>query len=220
MLVSALCYALLSCSVVFHTFLPHGLQHARLLCLWDSPGKNTEVMLSSKWSSWPRDQTQVFHLSLQGSPRILECVAYPFSRESSQPRNWTGVSCIAGEFFTSWATREAQFLLYSRVNQLYVYMYLFLDFLPIWVTTEHWVEFPVLYSRFSSILNLVSVVYICHSESPSSFYSAVLLFNSEPFDTHNITSSFSFYKQVSWDSKISGIISNSQGVWSGLLIPK
>ena len=35
-------------------------------------------------------------------PRMLEWVAYPFSRGSSQPRSWTGVSCIAGEFFTSW----------------------------------------------------------------------------------------------------------------------
>ena len=39
--------------------------------------------------------------------RILEWVAYPFSRGSSQPRNWTGVFCIVGRFFTSWATREA-----------------------------------------------------------------------------------------------------------------
>ena len=36
----------------------------------------------------------------QGSPRI-EWVAYPFSRGYSQPRNWIGVSCIAGRFFTS-----------------------------------------------------------------------------------------------------------------------
>ena len=40
--------------------------------------------------------------------RILEWVAFPFSRGSSQPRDWTQVSCIAGGFFTSWATREAQ----------------------------------------------------------------------------------------------------------------
>ena len=31
--------------------------------------------------------------------RILEWVAYPFSRGSSQPRNQTWVSCIAGGFF-------------------------------------------------------------------------------------------------------------------------
>ena len=34
--------------------------------------------------------------------RILEWVAFSFSRGSSQPRNRTGVSCIAGGFFTNW----------------------------------------------------------------------------------------------------------------------
>ena len=38
--------------------------------------------------------------------RILERVAIPFSRRSSQPRDWTWASCIAGRFFTIWATRE------------------------------------------------------------------------------------------------------------------
>ena len=36
--------------------------------------------------------------------RILEWVAIPFSRGSSQPRDQTQVSCIAGWFLTSWAT--------------------------------------------------------------------------------------------------------------------
>ena len=40
--------------------------------------------------------------------RILEWVAMPSSRGSSRPRNQTRVFCIAGGFFTSWATREAQ----------------------------------------------------------------------------------------------------------------
>ena len=40
----------------------------------------------------------LYQLSYQGSPRILEWVAYPFSSRSSQPRNQTGVSCIAGGF--------------------------------------------------------------------------------------------------------------------------
>ena len=40
-------------------------------------------------------------LSHRGSPRILEWIAYPFSSVSSQPRNHTGVSCIAGRFFTN-----------------------------------------------------------------------------------------------------------------------
>ena len=40
--------------------------------------------------------------------RIQEWVAIPFSRRSSQPRDWTQVSHIVGKFFTVWATMEAQ----------------------------------------------------------------------------------------------------------------
>ena len=39
--------------------------------------------------------------------RILEWVVVAFSRGTFQPRDWTQVFCIAGGFFTSWATREA-----------------------------------------------------------------------------------------------------------------
>ena len=39
--------------------------------------------------------------------RILEWVAILFSRGSSQPRDRTEVSCIAGRFFIAWTTREA-----------------------------------------------------------------------------------------------------------------
>ena len=39
--------------------------------------------------------------------RTLEWIAMPSSRGSSQPRDQTQVSHIAGEFLTVWATREA-----------------------------------------------------------------------------------------------------------------
>ena len=76
---------------------------------------NLTVNLTEKWSKvkvaqlgltfWdPMDYT--VHGILQ--VRILEWVAFPFSRGSSQPRDQTEVSCMAGGFFTSWATREAQ----------------------------------------------------------------------------------------------------------------
>ena len=39
--------------------------------------------------------------------RVLEWAAIPFSRGSSQPRDWTRISCTAGRHFTVWATREA-----------------------------------------------------------------------------------------------------------------
>ena len=50
---------------------------------------------------YPMDYT--VHGILQA--RILEWVAFPFSRGSSQPRDRTQVSHIVGGFFTSWATR-------------------------------------------------------------------------------------------------------------------
>ena len=44
--------------------------------------------------------------------RILEWGATPFSRGSSQPRDQTHISCIAGRFFIIWATKEAHSLHY------------------------------------------------------------------------------------------------------------
>ena len=41
--------------------------------------------------------------------RILEWVVFSFSRGSSQPRDQTQVSWIAGRFFTSWTTSSVQF---------------------------------------------------------------------------------------------------------------
>ena len=38
--------------------------------------------------------------------RLLEWVACPSSRGSSQPRDQTQVSQIAGEFFTNWSIKE------------------------------------------------------------------------------------------------------------------
>ena len=88
----------------------------------DSPHKNTGVgchaffqgifptqglkpgLLHCRWI--------LYCLSHQRSPRILEWAAYPFSSGSSWPRNWIRVSCMAGRFFTSWATREALLMNY------------------------------------------------------------------------------------------------------------
>ena len=49
--------------------------------------------------------------------RILEWVAMPSSRGSSQPKDRTQVSRITGEFFTVWATREAQPYAYPCFHQ-------------------------------------------------------------------------------------------------------
>ena len=89
---------------------PHGLYSP-----WNSPGQNTGVgSLSLLQGIFPTQGSNpgplycrqiLYQLSHKGSPRILEWVAYPFSR-SSWPRNWTRVSWIAGRFITNWAIRE------------------------------------------------------------------------------------------------------------------
>ena len=43
--------------------------------------------------------------------RILDWIAIPFSRGSSQSRDWTQESCTAGRFFTIWATRDTDCIL-------------------------------------------------------------------------------------------------------------
>ena len=48
--------------------------------------------------------------------RILELVAISFSRESSQPRDRTWVSCIAGRFITIWTTGEAHIISYAVLS--------------------------------------------------------------------------------------------------------
>ena len=51
--------------------------------------------------------------------RILEWIAISFSRASSQPRNWTWVSCIAGRRFILWATREARNPVWLYLNLMW-----------------------------------------------------------------------------------------------------
>ena len=57
--------------------------------------------------------------------RILEWVAFPFFRGSSQSRNQTQVSCITGGSFTNGATREAHFLK-NNWDALYIYTYIYI----------------------------------------------------------------------------------------------
>ena len=52
-------------------------------------------------------QEDSVHSEPQGKPKNTGVGSLSFSRGASWPRNWTGVSCIAGRFFTHWAIREA-----------------------------------------------------------------------------------------------------------------
>ena len=100
-----------------HSAMSNSLWLHRLYSTWNSPGQNTEVgslfllqgIFPAQGSNpgLPHCREIIYQLSHKGSPKILEWVAYPFSRGSSRPRNWTGVSCFAGGFFTNWAVQEA-----------------------------------------------------------------------------------------------------------------
>ena len=81
---------LFSPSVTSDSLPPHGLQPSSLLCPWDFPGKNSEE------------------------------VAISFCRQSSQPREWTRVSCITDRLFTIWAIREAYFSYSSVYVSIYI----------------------------------------------------------------------------------------------------
>jgi len=81
---------------------------------WNSPGQKTGVdSVSLLQGIFPTQGSNpglpycgwilylLYQLSRKGNPRILKWVAYPFSSGSSRPRKRTGVSCIAGGFFTN-----------------------------------------------------------------------------------------------------------------------
>ena len=104
---------------------PHGLYS-----LWKSPGQNNGVdSLSLLQGIFPTQGSNpdlphcrqiLYQLSHKGSTRILKWVTYPFSNRSSWPRNLTGVSCIAGRFFTNWAIRETDLIMLLSLHLKYL----------------------------------------------------------------------------------------------------
>ena len=88
---------------------PHGLYVP-----WNSPGQNTGVgshsllqrifPIQGSNPGLPHWRQILYQLSHKGSPRILEWIAYPFSRGSSQPRNWGLLHCR--QILYQWAMRE------------------------------------------------------------------------------------------------------------------
>ena len=88
-----------------HVRLRVTLWTARLLCPWDSPGKNTGmgchallqgIFLTQESNQGLLHYKQILYcLRHQGSPRILEWVAMPSSRGSPQPRDRTCISYVS-----------------------------------------------------------------------------------------------------------------------------
>ena len=109
---------------------PHRRQPTRLPRPWDSPGKNTGVgchfllqcmklksesevahrvwLLATPWTSaYQAPLSMGFSMQeyWSGVPLPL-VVVIPFCRGTCRPRDQTWISCIAGRFFTIWATRK------------------------------------------------------------------------------------------------------------------
>ena len=130
-------------SVMSDSLWPHGLYSS-----WNSPVQNTGVgSLPLLQGIFPTQGLNpglshcrwiLYHLSHQGSPRILEWMAYPFSRVTSWPSNQTGVSCIAGGFFISSAIREVHCIgfihahTHTHTHTLMYTTYIFV--IHIWIT--------------------------------------------------------------------------------------
>ena len=95
---------------------------------WNCPGQNTGVgSLSLLQGILPTQGSNpgllhcrhiLYQLSHKRSSRILERVAYPFSRGSSWPKNWTRVSWITGGFFTNWPIRDSTSKVARRLNEM------------------------------------------------------------------------------------------------------
>ena len=112
-------FCVLSCSVMSDSATPQTIAHQAPLSMGILQARILEWVAMSCFlqdlpnpgieSRSPALQADSLPVEPPGSPRILEWVVYSFSRRSSQPRNRTGFSCIAGGFFTSWAMREALF---------------------------------------------------------------------------------------------------------------
>ena len=96
---------------------------------------------------------------------ILEWVAFPFSRGSSQPRDGTQASCIVGGFFTSWASEEAHDTYYLVANLPIIRAHVIDDILL--YVSDLRASSPSLNSLCSGHISLLSIPWVKPHSFPS-----------------------------------------------------
>ena len=119
----------LACHPPCQQFLKSGIEYTKKILEYAAPWKGIlfcEICFSCMYvcllvckvkyiSQWK--WKSISHVQLFATPWTLQSVefyrpkywsGYPFSRGSSQPRDWSQVSRFAGGFLTSWATKDAQ----------------------------------------------------------------------------------------------------------------
>ena len=108
------------CNIWFFTWYPNAVtdkllkstKMLHLACRWSLSPLPRACCLFTKlcltlWDPWTLAHQALLSMEILQA-RTLEWIAMPLFRWSSQPRDWTQVSHIAGGFFTDWITREAQ----------------------------------------------------------------------------------------------------------------
>ena len=142
--------------------------------------------------------------------RILEWVAIPFSRESSWSRGQTSLSCIAGRFFTVWATREA----------IYIYIYIYICsvqslsrvqlFATPWTAARQASLSSTNSQSLLKTMSIESVMLSNHplsSPSPPSIFPSIRVFSSESVLCIRWLKNWSFSFSISPSNEYSGLIS-------------
>ena len=144
----------LSC-VSFATPWTH--EPTRLLCPWDFPGKDNGVGCHFLLKGiFPTQGSNMCH---------LHWLTYFFTtKPPGKPRETL--------YRLKKKKNLLEFTCYSVVLLSVVEQSEYMCIYHLFVTIEHWVEFPVLYSStFSLVIYLYPVAYICQSQSPNSSHS-------------------------------------------------
>ena len=102
---------------MYYTILYKRLEHPWILVFAGGPETKGKKLVAQSCATHcdPMDCSSSVCRILQA--RIMEWVAIPFSRGSSQPRDQTQVSWIASRFFTIWATRKPNKLNLEKVEE-------------------------------------------------------------------------------------------------------
>ena len=72
------------------------LLYGRLLCLWDSPGKNTVVISSTRGSSWLTNRTDASCISCVGRQILYHCATWEAGKLNNALLNYLWPKTIQG----------------------------------------------------------------------------------------------------------------------------
>ena len=156
-----------SCVVVSDSLRPHELYNP-----WNSPGQNTGVDSGSllqgiiptqRWSpGLPTWQVDSLPAEAQGKPKNTEVDSLSLLQWSSQPRNRTRVSCIAGRFLINGAIRKAQWQVHrhdvtSSLKTYILWLFPFSAFLPFCFFSGFCARFSCFYPKVILSWSFLSV---------------------------------------------------------------